>query len=280
MPPAGFGGGTITKDSAPFERRAKLLMGLFLALAMTFVAPRPAGASAGLTCPEFIGKPGAAVGVVCPSSGTASFAAAAGAAIPASRETIDRVVASVDNAAITHSEVETEYRIEVFLEEERLPVAPPDAATFERVRDHLIDQTLLVQEAASQQTEPGAFRDLAEQRLADIRKKCATDEAFHSDLRSLGIDERQLLERLEEQERVLRLIDQRMRPLVSVEHDEIEAYYRETFLPEYVRHYNGPAPVLGDVENQIREILVQKKIDQRLEAWLKELRSNHRVKLY
>ena len=228
---------------------------------MTFAAPRLAVASARLTCPEFIGKPGAAVGVV-------------------SRETIDRVVASVDNAAITQSEVETEYRIEVFLEEGRLPVAPPGAATFGRVRDHLIDQTLLVQEAASQQTEPGAFRDLAEQRLADIRKKCTTDAAFHSDLRSLGIDERQLLERLEEQERVLRLIDQRMRPLVSVEHDEIGAYYRETFLPEYVRHYKGPAPVLGDVENQIREILVQKKIDQQLEAWLKELRSNHRVKLY
>ncbi len=290
-----------------------------MALATQFVASSFSAAGSGLTCPALIRKPGAPVGVwkgrasappkrnpnflLIYFEGTgsaglkprpsgaqkrtfqqpvraASLAAAADAAVPLSREIIDRVVASIDNVAITQSEVEAEYRIELFLEEGRLPVAPSDAATFERIRDRLIDQKLLAQEAAAEQIEPAAFRNLAKQRLGDIRKKPATEEAFQSALRSLGMNEYQLLERLEEQERTLRLIDQRMRPLVSVEHGEIETYYRETFLPEYARHNKGLAPALADVENQVREILVQKKIDQRLEAWLKELRSNHRVRVY
>ena len=61
---------------------------------------------------------------------------------------------------------------------------------------------------------------------------------------------------------------------------EIEAYYRETFLPEYARRGKGAPPALREVESQIREILVQKKIDDELSSWLKELRSTHKVKLH
>jgi hypothetical protein len=198
----------------------------------------------------------------------------------ASAQTLDQVVASIGNTAITQSDVDAEYRFEVFLTEGHLPASPPDAATFARVRDRLIDQRLLTQEAAAEGIQPEDVHQAAERRLTDARKKCKSEDAFQSSLRSLGLTEAQLLDRLAEQERTLRMIDQRMRPSVTVEPAEIEAYYRDTFTPDYSKHNPGEAvPPLAQVESQIREVLAQKKIDQQLAAWLNELKVTHHVRL-
>jgi hypothetical protein len=59
----------------------------------------------------------------------------------------------------------------------------------------------------------------------------------------------------------------------------VEAYYQNTFVPEHLRRAAGPPPPLEDVEGEIREILVQKKIDELLMEWLSELRSTRQVKI-
>lgn len=196
----------------------------------------------------------------------------------ASGRTIDRVVAAVDGVPITQSDVETEYRTEVFLEQGRLPSTPPNAKTLSQVLGRVIDQKLLLGEAASEQTDLAASQQRAEQSLSALRNQFPDEEAFRAALRPLGLDEHQLLVRIEEQERILRIVDQRMRPLAAVRHEEIEAYYRTTFLPEWAKKNKESAPALAEVEAQIQEILVQKKIDQQLEVWLKELRAAHRVR--
>lgn len=194
-------------------------------------------------------------------------------------QTIDRVVASIGNVPITQSEVETEYRIEVLLQGGELPSAAPGAATLARVRDRLIDQRLLLQEKTTDSLELSGGLDLAQQRLTEFRKQFRSEEAFHAALRSIDMDEHQLFERLLDQQRTLRMIDLRFRPIVSVEQAEVEAYYRDTLAPQYARGNKGPAPALAEVEGPIREILVQTKINERLEAWLQELRSSHRVRV-
>lgn len=193
------------------------------------------------------------------------------------RRTMDRVVASVDGMAITQSDVETEYRTEVLLREGRVPSALPDATTLSQVLERVIDQKLLMDEAA-EDADSAALRQRAEQTLADLRSEVASEAAFQVGLRSLGLNEHDLLARIEEQELILRTVDQKMRPLVSVAQDEIEAYYRTTFLPEWAKRSKENAPPLTDVEAKIQEILVQRKIDQQLEVWLKELRATHHVR--
>jgi SurA N-terminal domain len=195
----------------------------------------------------------------------------------ASRRTIDRVVASVDGAPITQSDVEAEYRTEVFLEDGRVPSMLPDAKTLSQILERLIDQKILMGEVAAEHMNSAASQQRAEQTLADLRNQFSGGEAFQAALRSLGLNEHDLLARIEEQESILRFVDQRMRPLVSVGHDEIEAYYRTTFLAEWAKKSKESTPALADVEAQIQEILVQRKIDQQLEVWLKELRAAHHV---
>ena len=197
----------------------------------------------------------------------------------ASSRTIDRVVASVDGMAITQSDVETEYRTEVFLEEGRVPSMLPASKTMSQILERVIDQKLLMGEAGVEHPDLAASQLRAEQTLADLRNHFSSEEAFQAALRSLGLNEEDLLARIEEQELILRIVDQKLRPLVSVGHDEIEAYYRTTFLPEWAKKSKGNAPPVADVEAQIQEILAQRKIDQQLDVWLKELRAAHHVRV-
>jgi hypothetical protein len=203
----------------------------------------------------------------------------ASAAKPPTVRLIDAVVASVDNSAITLSEVQTEYRIQYFLENERIPSNPPDPSTIERVRDQLIDQWLLAEEIAPAASDFASLENTARKRLAKIQADVGSKPAFEVALQELGLSESQLLARLVEQERTLQAIDQRLRPQVSVSQPEVEAYYRNKFVPEYLKQNFGSAPPLTEVEGPIREILVQQRVNQLLEAWLTELRSERQVRI-
>lgn len=189
-------------------------------------------------------------------------------------------MAAVGRVAITASDCDEEYRLEYFLEQGRAPQGEPDQATLERVRDQLINQELLEREAVSDgATAPdGARGEPAE--LTAVRKKYASSEDFRAALRGLGMDESQFAARLAARERSLRVIDQHLRPLATVESQDIENYYRHTFLTEFAKRGEGTAPALAEVEHQIREILVQRKINQTLPSWLASLRASHRVEVY
>jgi len=197
----------------------------------------------------------------------------------AGREVVDRVVASLGSQAITESDVRAAYEFELFLEG-RNPNAAPDPETARRVLDQLIEQRLLLRESETEKWDHPELRSAAEARLESIRRKFQSEAAFDSALRALRLDQAQVLTRLEDQERILRLIDRRFRPGAWVDESEIEAYYRENFAPEYTRRSGQPAPPLAEVEAQIREILVQKKIDQLLNDWLTDLKGSHVVKLH
>ncbi len=195
------------------------------------------------------------------------------------REVLDRVVASIGSQAITQSDVQKAYGFELFMEG-RNPDATPDQGMARRVLDQLIEQRLLLREAATENWEPGDLRAAAEDRLAEIRRKFKDAAAFESALRFLDLDEQRVLAQLEDQERILRLIDHRFRPSAWVGESEVEAYYRESFAPEYTKRSGQAPPPQSEVEAQIKEILAQKKIDQLLSDWLKDLKSSHKISLH
>lgn len=200
------------------------------------------------------------------------------AAVPSLAQTVDRIVSSIGKLAITESDVEIEDRFEIFLGEQRSPVIGGTAA-FEQVRDRLIDQKLLLREADRDGIPPADASAVA-LRLAEIRKKYKSEAGFQSALRTLGTSERQVLERLGEQGRIVQLLDQRLRPHCVVNDSEIQAYYRETLLPKYPSGSNDPAPPLTEVQGRIREVLIEKKLNQLLSEWLKQLRTTYAVKIH
>ncbi len=192
---------------------------------------------------------------------------------------MDRVVASIDHQAITLSEVEAEYRLELFLDG-RLPAAAPDASTLARVCNRLIEQILLAEEATVEGTDTADPPHEVRPSLEAVRNKFPTEEAYQSALGALGLDEPQIISRLLQQEKTLELIDQRFRPSAWPDQAEIESYYRETFVSEFARRNRGTPPSLAAVEDQIREILIQRNIDRLLDEWLGAMKASHRVKVH
>ena len=186
------------------------------------------------------------------------------------------MVASIGDVAITQSDVEQQYRLERFLDGQ-WPPPPPDPKTLEQVRSRLTYQKLLLEEETQNPSGDAALEKTAADELEGVRKRFPSPQDYQSALQSLHMDEKEILTTLVDQQKILRFIDQRLRPAAAPATTEVESYYRDVFTPEYTRKYGSPVPPLKEVEGQIQEILVQKKIDQLLADWLEEMRPSRRV---
>jgi hypothetical protein len=190
------------------------------------------------------------------------------------------VVASIGPIAITESDVELEYRFERFLDAQ-WPPPPPDSAALAAAREHLTYQILLTREENPGPAEQAESEKSASERLAALRKEFAHPEDFQRALQDLGMTETEVLIRLAQQELLLRLIDQRLRPEASPSEEEVADYYRSTFVPEFQKQNRGAAaPPLAEVESQIREVLVQKRMNALLDQWIEELKPTTRVRFH
>jgi peptidyl-prolyl cis-trans isomerase SurA len=194
-------------------------------------------------------------------------------------QTLDRVVAAVGNTAITATDVESEYRLELFLDGKPVEALDPDVETLNLVRERMIDRVLLDEETRASDIKVAADDKAVDQRLDEIRQKFPSAARYRDELNTLDITEADLRQDIADQEAILQLIDQRLRPEATVEPADIEGYYRNTFVPELARQREQPPP-LAEVTDRIREILVQQKINGLLEDWLKRLRAARDVKTY
>jgi peptidyl-prolyl cis-trans isomerase SurA len=194
-------------------------------------------------------------------------------------ETLDRVVASIGPVAITQRDVEEEYHFEQFLQG-RSPTGSPDPADRKVLLNRLISQRLLAEQMGSEAAASGNAKKTAEKSLNEVRKDFPSDTEYRSALHALGMTEPQVLKRLAIYQRTLRMIDERLRPSAWPDPKEVEAYYKESFVPEYAKNHSTPPPPLADVHDEIQEILVQRKINQLLEKWLERLKSTSRVTIY
>jgi hypothetical protein len=194
-------------------------------------------------------------------------------------ETVDQIVASIGLKAITETDVLQEYRFETFLERGRLPPNSPDAETFRKVELRLIDQDLLQQQLWSYPGDREPILEKANGEMKAIRSECGTVARFDAALRSLNLSRAQLLSRLEQQQHILMMIDDRFSPAAAVGRQGIEAYYHKTFLPEYKSRYGDDPPPVSQVSEQIQKILVQARINQMLQQWLIQLRKEQHVQM-
>jgi hypothetical protein len=70
----------------------------------------------------------------------------------------------------------------------------------------------------------------------------------------------------------------RVRPLVTVSRAEVEDYYNSTLTPQVIAQGQTPE-ALEALRPKIRELLVEQKMNQEMEKWLKTLRDQSRVQV-
>lgn len=193
-------------------------------------------------------------------------------------EVIDRIVATVNGHIILQSDWDEALCYEALLSGRAISFFTDEDRR--AVLDRLIDQELLAEQMKSASFKHASEAD-AEAEVAEARKlhpDAATDEGWQALLARYGMTEQGLVQHVEQQIDVMRLVDAHLRPVVQIDSKNIEAYYREKFVPQLKQNGAGAVP-LSDVSAQIREILTQERVSELMVSWLQSLRSESKVSM-
>ncbi len=193
-------------------------------------------------------------------------------------EVIDRIVATVNGHIILQSDWNDALRYEAVLSARPLSLFSDDDRR--AVLDRLIDQELLSEQMKSASFQHASEPDAAPQ-VAEARKlypEATSDQGWQQILSRFGLTEKALIEHVQEQIDLMRLVDAHLRPAVQIDSKSIEAYYRDKFVPELKQTGSGDVP-LADVSAKIRELLTEEKVSELMVSWLQSLRSESKVSL-
>ena len=193
-----------------------------------------------------------------------------------SAEVIDRIVATVNGHIILLSDWEDSLRYEAFSGGH--PLDRITAEDRKAALDRLIDQELLREQQPTADSPQASAEEVA-QRVAEIRKQypeAETELGWKALLDRYRLSEETLKNHVEMELSLMRLVDARLRPSVTVDSKSIESYYSQELLPQ-LRQSGAQSVPLAEVTGKIKELLTQKKISQLLSAWLQNLRAGSQI---
>jgi len=157
--------------------------------------------------------------------------------------------------------------------------APRDQAL-----DRLINRMLIVQQEKLEPQEPVTDAEVQAQ-IQELRRsipaceeyKCETEAGWARYLADNDFTGQELEARWRERMEVLRFIEVRFRSGISISHQQVADYYRQTMLPEYAKQKATPPP-LDALSARIEEVLLQRQVTSLLNDWLKTLREQGSVR--
>jgi hypothetical protein len=192
-------------------------------------------------------------------------------------EVLDRIVATVNSHIILQSDWDDALRYQAFEDGRSLDQLP--TAEHKAALDRLIDQELLREQMHASDFQHASDQEVA-QRIQDIRRQypeAATPQGWQAVLGRHGLTEDQLKQHISQQFDLMRLVDARLRPSVSVDSKSIESYYNQQLLPQLRQSGEKEVP-LAEVTPKIKELLTQQQMNQLLVAWLQDLRSGSEIR--
>jgi hypothetical protein len=196
-------------------------------------------------------------------AGRASEAAAS----PQSSRVVDRIVARIEGDIILQSQVRELGAFQQLIE--------GHAENDSQLLSELIEQWM-VQTEASASHFPDPAQSEVDRELSRLTASFASPEAYSAKLRELGLSADEVRQLLARQIYIERYLDYKFRPTVQIEPADIAAYYQKELLPELAKQ-NQTAPRQADVEEQIREVLVQRGISTLTAKWLDETKSRLKI---
>ena len=176
-------------------------------------------------------------------------------------ETLDRIAVTVGRHVISEQDILQDIRISAFIDSKQ-----PDfsAEQKRKAADRLIDQYLVLQDAASTRTPMPSAVDVAAM-LESIKARYASDREYRSFLAHARITDAELTEHLLAGLRMLRYTDLRFRPEIEISDEALRAYYDKLA----ARAGNASArPTFEASRNDIEKLLTEQQTMQVLDRWL------------
>ncbi len=192
-------------------------------------------------------------------------------------EVIDGIVATVNRQPVFQSDWEEAIAFEALMQQKS--VAQVTQADRLQALQRLIDRQLLEAQMGGESFLQPSDADL-EKDIAKLRAQLpngANDQSWYRFLAGYGLTQDSLMAHLRAEVRVMNFVEVRLRPNVHVQPDEVESYYQNQLLPD-LQTNGGTAVTLTEVEPRIRELLVQRRMDELLDQWLHNLRQQAEIK--
>jgi hypothetical protein len=209
------------------------------------------------------------------ASGMIALAFALISSFAARSEIIDRVAVSIGNQVITEDQIGEEIRVTAFLNHETPDLSP---AQKRRASERLIEQTLVRREIEFSKYPLPPMSD-AQQAVDKIQAQFSDDGAFEQALEKCGLKEKDLVSHLWWQLTVLRFIDYRFRPGVQVKDADVQAFYDEE-VEKWRQQGIEKIPTLEDSRARIEAIVEQQRVDQALDRWLGDTRTQVEIRYH
>lgn len=189
-------------------------------------------------------------------------------------ETLDRIAVTVDRHVISERDVAQDVRISAFLDAKPIDGQPIDAGRaldatlLRKAADRLIDQYLVLQDAALTRANLASAADAAPL-LVPIRARYSSAAQYRAALAQAGITEAELSRHLLAGLRMLRYTDIRFRPEAQVTEEAMRAYYA-TLRGQGGRSFEESRP-------QIEKLLTDQQVMKSLDDWLSMTRGEAQI---
>lgn len=188
---------------------------------------------------------------------------------------VDWIVAIVGNNAVTSSEVALQLRLEAFFN--KRPLDDSLQTSEQQVVERLIEVNLIEKEMRMTNFLPVEDEEIEKELQTLQRQDYPNKHSFREVLANYTLTERDLHTFLRRQMNVLRFIDFRFRTGLDVDKKAVETYYTDIYKTS-VQQLEGREPEpLEEVYESLKEIMLQTKVDELLNDWLKLLRAATRV---
>jgi len=193
----------------------------------------------------------------------------AGSAPSQAARVVDRIVARIEGDIILQSQVSELGAFQQLVE--------GHAEDSDKLLAEVIEQWVVETEAtASHFPEPAQAE--VDRELARLKDHLGASENYSTRLNELRLSPNQVRQLLSRQIYVERYLDYKFRPSVQIEPAEVEAYYKKELVPELTKK-NEVVPGQTAVEQQIRELLIQRRISDLTAKWLDETKSRLKIEV-
>jgi hypothetical protein len=182
-------------------------------------------------------------------------------------QTVDGIAARIEDDVLTESEVRELSAFQKLV----------DGRSKSRVEviQELADQWIMRGEATTALFPLPSAEDVG-RAYEQLGKQFGTPEEFAKRSAEAGLTESAIRRILEQQLYLSRFIGYRFRPAAQVDEKQIAAYYNDEFAAK-LKARGETVPALEDVEDTIREVLIQRAISDRAAKWLDETRGRMKI---
>lgn len=190
-------------------------------------------------------------------------------AAQAQTRAVDRIVARIEDDIILQSQVR---ELGAFQQ-----LVDGRAESDDKLLDELIEQWVVETEATGSHF-PQPARSEVDREMARLAAQFGDRAKYDARLNETGLSDAGVRILLTRQIYVERYLDYKFRPSVQVEPADVDAYYSKELLPELAKR-NQPAPSRASVDEQIREVLIQRGISDLTTKWLDDTKSRLRIEI-